>query len=74
MQDDGSFDSSILKAFQNKVSDWMLLHACHALECIKTNLVFWIRLVVACGFMGSLNGVTVNNFRKPSIFSGGSVL
>jgi len=34
----------------------------------KTNLVFSICLVVAYGFMESLNDMAVNKFRKPSIF------
>ena len=39
----------------------------------KTNLVFWIWLVVACGFMEFLKDMTVNKFSKPSILLVGKV-
>jgi len=77
MQDEDSFDSTNLKAFPNKSQV-----ACFCVYAMflnakrmkfKTNLVFWICLVVACGFMESLKGMAVNKFRKPSIFWGGKV-
>jgi len=61
-----------------KVSGWMLLYVAHTvfLNVVKkmtftskTNLVFWICLVVACVFADSLQHMAVNKFRKPSIFS-----
>jgi len=40
---------------------------------LKTNLVFRICLVVACGFMESPD-MAVNKFRKPSIFQVGKCI
>jgi len=75
MRDEGSFDSSSLKTFQNKSEV-----GCFFLYAIfsnvvkrlksKTTLVFWIFLVVACGFMESFKDMAMNKFKKPSIFSG----
>ena len=78
MQDEDSFDSFILKAFQNKSQDG---HFCiHAMFLdvikrmkLKTNLVFRICLVVACGFLESPD-MAVNKFRKPSIFQVGKCI
>jgi len=78
MQDEDSFISFIHKAFLNTSH---VGHFCiHAMFLdiikrmkLKTNLVFRICSVVACGLMESPD-MFVNKFRKPSIFSWGSVL
>jgi len=78
VQDEDSFDWFILKAFQNKSQ---VGHFCiHAMFLdvikrmkLKTNLVFGICLVVACGFMESPD-MAVNKFRKPSIFQVGKCI
>ena len=78
MQDEDSFDSFILKAFQNK---FQFGHFCiHAMFLdvvkrmkLKTNVLFRICFVVTCGFMESPD-MAVNKFRKPSIFQMGKCI
>jgi len=78
MQDEDSFDSFILKAFQNKSQVGQFCIHAMFLDVIKrmklkTNLVFRICLVVACGFMESPD-MAVNKFTKTSIFQVGKCI
>ena len=71
MQDEGSLDSSSLKACQNKSQI-----ECFCMQCFcsfavkrmkfKTTLVFWIFLVVVFSFMDSHKDMNVNKFRIPT--------
>jgi len=73
VQDEGGFDSSSLKALQNKAQFGCFCMYVMFLGVMKrmkfrTNLIFRICLLVACGFMKSLMDMTVIKFSKPTFF------
>jgi len=75
MQEEDSFDSPSLKAFQNKSQvEYFYLYSMFLSVMkrmkLKMNLMFWICLIIACGSMESLKEMAVNKFRKPSIIQG----
>jgi len=68
----GSFDSSSLKPFHNKCQVGYFCMYSTFLSVVKrmklkANLMFWICLIVASGFMESLEDMAMNRFTKPSI-------
>ena len=69
MKDDGSLDSSSFKAFQNK-SLRLDAFVCYVLAVkkmkFKTNLVFWIFMVVVYISMNSHKDKIVTKFRIPT--------